>query len=328
MKSSVNPYRYAEEVFGDHFTGRQEELKTLISRLESGINVSLIAPRRTGKTSLIAEATRRLEARKPKAAIARINAMLCVSLADLAGALAEAAYQSAGRGYSSRGIADFIKRLRVSPTVTLDAKGNPTFSFEPRLCASDARRSFESVFEIMSEVANRRVATIVLDEFQHVLSLGEEVSGFFKALADRYPKVGLVLAGSDRHMMESLIAEKTAPLYGMTEPIYLGPIPSPDMVRFVVTRAAQSSKSMDEESANYIVSLAGPLPNDIQRLAFEAWTLAEGPIDKLVVILDLHLTVMSSRMSLKVAILAVPVTLLMCTVPFTSSSLRLALQKL
>lgn len=50
-------------VSGDKFWGREVELQSFIEQLDEGANILLTAPRRTGKTSLMREAVRRLDQR-------------------------------------------------------------------------------------------------------------------------------------------------------------------------------------------------------------------------------------------------------------------------
>jgi hypothetical protein len=60
----------------------------------------------------------------------------------------------------------------------------------------------------------------------------------------------------------------------MTQPIALGPIDAPTMARHLVRRAASAGKKMPVAVANAIVERAGPVPNDIQHLAFETFVVA------------------------------------------------------
>ena len=56
-----NPFRFGQVATGWHFTDRARELAEVQEDIKNGQNVVIISPRRYGKTSLIAEARRRLE---------------------------------------------------------------------------------------------------------------------------------------------------------------------------------------------------------------------------------------------------------------------------
>ncbi len=71
-----------------------------------------------------------------------------------------------------------------------------------------------------------------------------------------------------------------APLYGMAQTIGLGPIPEEEMVKFLQRRARWAGKPMGEEAARLVLEWAGPVPNDVQHLAFEAFEVGGDAVDQ------------------------------------------------
>ncbi len=65
----------------------------------------------------------------------------------------------------------------------------------------------------------------------------------------------------------------------MAERLALGPIDERVMVRYLVDRARHGAKEMTEAAAGRICELAGPVPYDIQRLAYEVFDRAGDRID-------------------------------------------------
>lgn len=276
-----NPFHYGTPVEGDQFTGRQQELSALVSRMANGINVVLLAPRRHGKTSLLLRAAAELARSNPAPAIVRANVLRARDLAALAGQLTTAVYQlRGGRWHRSRqALPEFLRRLRVRPTVTVNDHGRPVFAFEAGLAGPDADTVLADVYGLLAEQAASRPAVLILDEFQAIVDHGAHLPNLFKALADKHPAVCLVMAGSKRHLMERLVSAEGAPLYGMAQKLALGPIPEHVMARFLCNRAVAGGKLMTEPTAGLTVGLAGPVPNDIQRLAYEAFEVADQMID-------------------------------------------------
>lgn len=277
---SRNPFHYGTPAEGEHFAGRQLELAALLSRMRNGINVVLISPRRYGKTSLLLRAERELAAES--AAVVRVNVLRCRDLGALAGQLTAATYRiPRARWHRVRqAAAAFARRLRVAPTVTFDDDGSPRFSFQPTMTAVDGETILADVYGLLGEETARGPAALVLDEFQAITDHGAHLPGVLKALADEHPEVALVLAGSRTHLMERLVGSSGAPLYGMAERIALGPLDAVDMVAYLQRRAADGRKPMSAEVAAAIVALAGPVPNDIQRLAYESYDVADRRIDR------------------------------------------------
>src|SRR2546430_15434426 len=77
-----NPFRFGRIVSGDAFTDREADLVVLERELRGGQNILIEAPRRFGKTSLILEVKRRLQA--AGLPVAYLDCMLVPSRARLA----------------------------------------------------------------------------------------------------------------------------------------------------------------------------------------------------------------------------------------------------
>lgn len=269
----ANPYHYGTPVSGDQFAGREGEIDALEHRMRDGVNVVLSSPRRYGKTSLLARATADLV--DEGAAVVSVNVLACRDLATFAARLVTGVYRVPGGRWHrlAQAVGAFVSRLRVSPVVTFDGDA-PRFAFTAALAPADAHAVIEDVYALLAEQGGKRPAVLVLDEFQAITDLGADLPALFKALADEHPKVSLVLAGSRAHLMETLTGDRGAPLYGLAERLALDVLPREVMTVYLRRRAASTGKAMSNEAAERIVTLAGPVPNDIQRLAYEAWVEA------------------------------------------------------
>ncbi len=268
-----NPYHYGTPVSGEQFAGRADELAALERRMRDGINVVLSSPRRYGKTSLLARASADLVAEG--AAVVSVNVLACRDLPTFAGRLVSGTYRVPGGRWHrlKEALSAFVSRLRVSPVVTFDGD-QPRFAFSAALAPADAHTVIEDVYALLAEQAAKRPAVLVLDEFQAIIDLGPDLPALFKSLADTYPAVSLVVAGSRQHLMEALTGARSAPLYGLAERFALDVLPEDEMTAFLRERARAGGKTMGAEAAARVYALAGPVPNDVQRLAYEAWVHA------------------------------------------------------
>lgn len=268
--SGANPYSYGGPVGAPYFVGRDAEVAALVSRMVNGISVVVTAPRRYGKTSLIERAAEVV--RDDGGAVISVNLMHCPSLDSLAGRLVFGAYSTTGGRLrrARQALPEFVKRLRVQPAITFDDLGRPRFVFGG-LAERDAIAVLDDVYAILGSLRNKRAAALVLDEFQAVGDLGGGLAPALKALGDQYPKVSLVMAGSHQHLMEALVLSRAAPLYNMAERMGLGPIDARVMAAYLVERAGHGGKQMSSGAADRICELAGPVPYDIQRLAYEVF---------------------------------------------------------
>lgn len=268
-----NPFHYGTPVSGDQFAGREVELRAVTARMKDGVNLVVLSPRRYGKTSLLLRAAADVEA--AGGAVVAVNVLRCRDLPVFAGQLLTAAYRARGGRWHrlKQAVPEFLRRFRVSPVVTFDGD-QPRFGLAASLSREDADAVIADVYALLAELGQRRPAVLLLDEFQALPDLGKHLPGLLKALADEHPAVSLVVAGSKRHLMERLVVHSEAPLYGMAEHIALDVLPDDVMVDFLQRRAQAGGKPMTPESAARIVALAGPVPNDIQHLAYETYEVA------------------------------------------------------
>ncbi|MGH9029833.1 MAG: AAA family ATPase [Acidimicrobiales bacterium] len=276
-----NPYGYGSPVTGAQFAGRDQELSALESRMANGVNVVVSAPRRYGKTSLILEAVNRIERRRPKASVIHVNLMRCPTVGAFAEQLVSGAHEAlhARVRRAASAIPEVLGRLRLQPSVSFDKSGNPNFSFAPSLAERDALQVLADVYAQLATVVDERPAVLILDEFQAVGDLGGGIAPALKGLADQHGKVSMVVAGSRQHMMEALVAVQGAPLYGMAERIALAGVDPLVMEQYLERRAGEGKKPMAPGSAGRILAVAAPVPNDIQRLAYQVFEEAARRIE-------------------------------------------------
>jgi hypothetical protein len=268
-----NPYHYGSPVTGDQFAGRHTEQRALTDRMRDGINVVVVSPRRYGKTSLLNRAAERVEG--AGAVVVSVTAMGVADMASFATQMLAQVYRAKGGKWhrTKQAVPEFLKRIRVTPTVTFDGD-HPTFSLTPSMTPADLHSVVSDVYELLAELSERKPAVLVVDEFQDVLGIGAHLPALFKSLADRHPTVSLVVAGSKRHVMQQLVLDEAAPLYGMSTTLALSAIPAEEMSDFLVRRAIAGEKELPVALADRIVEMAGPVPNDIQYLAYEVYGTA------------------------------------------------------
>lgn len=184
-----------------------------------------------------------------------------------------------GGGWATarKGIADFLHQLRVRPVVEFDDAGRPRFSFSAALAPADADIVIADVFSLLAARRDRS-AVLILDEFQAITRHGEHLPFLLKGLSDKHSGISVVVAGSRHHLMSRLVVDEGAPLYGMAQRLALGPIPDAEWIPFLMVRGGGAGKPMSSAAAQRILELAGPVPNDVQHLAFESFEVAAAEI--------------------------------------------------
>src|SRR5918911_944761 len=199
-KTAANPLRFGRIVSGDAFTDRENDLLVLQRELRDGQNILIEAPRRFGKTSLILEVKRRLEA--DGVPVAYLDCMLIPSKARLADRLASA-YLQAFKTPAERAedwVLKHLKGVRIRPTLTIDDHGHTQVSFEARSAGSSNQDALlEQLFEEPEAIARsgkKKRLVIILDEFQDLMELGTGLLRQLRAVIQHQQHVSYAFLGS------------------------------------------------------------------------------------------------------------------------------------
>ena len=271
-----NPFHYGSAVTGDRFTDRDTELRILRTCMLEGQNVILLSPRRYGKTSLLKRAVEEVAASGGRVGLA--NLIQCSNRREVAEELATAI----ARGPLGK-FAAHLDELRrhladLRPSFSVEAHG-VKISLAPQVPNSDWTEEIKTALRTLQRLHTKEApVSLVIDEFQRVAEINDGLPGVFKAMVDELEQVSLVFAGSRRHLMEELSSSPGAPLLGIGQRINLLPIPSDQMVPFLIDRARTGDKVLSEGSAALIYEFAHGVPNHVQQIAFWAFAEAEAEI--------------------------------------------------
>jgi AAA+ ATPase superfamily predicted ATPase len=161
----------------------------------------------------------------------------------------------------------FVSEVKLSlhGLLSVSAKGKPQ--------ASTVIRAMDAV-----ERASRwRPLVVFFDEFQEIVeNLDERESrhllGVLRAEIQRHSRVAYLFAGSARASMLELFTAESSHFYQSATILDVGPIPQPDMAKFLTAQFARGRRELDGDTLGAIFALAGESPNDLQQLAYHLWT--------------------------------------------------------
>lgn len=275
-----DPFHYGSPAGADHFCDRDDELAELQARMLSGNNVVLLSPRRYGKSSLLLRAIERV--RRRGGASGYVTLIRCSSRREVAEAVASGILNGPLSSLTRRreNLKELLRDLRVAPVLGVDATGGFTLSFNTATAPADWDTVLTDSLRLLARRSKQRATSLVLDEFQRVLEIDPALGGVFKAIADELNTTSLVFAGSKLHLMHRLASGPGSPLLGMGERIDLDVVPEDAMTRYLVDRATAAGKPMSQEVAGLIYAAVDGIPNDVQRLAFEAFQVAADAVDE------------------------------------------------
>jgi hypothetical protein len=279
----ANPFVYGEIVPVAEFLDRADERAQLARDVLNGQKVFLVAPRRYGKSSLIAVVLQELRARNVRTVSLTVT-QHATYRAFLEG-FAEACLRAADPGARLLDLARSLFSLRPQITYEAGQAGEQALrlSFEPGRSVKDDHRLAREVFALPGELAGRAPDpwVVALDEFQKITDYdGRTVEDALRAAVQTQRRVGYIFSGSEPSLMAQMLRPRR-PFYKAGPLMTLGKIPEPVFVSAIVERFGRGRIAMPESVARDLVARTQNVPYDVQRLAHELWDDAvEAAVDR------------------------------------------------
>ena len=214
-----NPFVTTGYAGREYFCDRVRETEEIISRLDNGNNLTLLSPRRYGKTGLVCNVLEVLK-RRGDVATVYVDILSTRNLAEFTKVFAAAVFPSVESSFEKAGAAaaKFLRACR--PTVTFDELTHlPKFSFD--VVPSEADLTLESVFDYLK--SRKTPIVIAFDEFQQVAEYPEKgTEALLRSRIQFLPEVRFIFSGSRMHMMAEMFHSPKRPFYQSTSNLNLG----------------------------------------------------------------------------------------------------------
>ena len=198
----TNPFLITGYQGPDYFCDREKETASLMSALKNGRNVTLISPRRMGKTGLIKNVFYYIQKENKSAACFYLDIFSTQNLQEFVSLLGRSVLGKLDTLSQSalKSLFSFFKSCR--PIVSADEiTGMPsvTLDFIPE-------RSEETLKEIFTYLNQSGVECyIAIDEFQQIIEYPEKgVEGLLRSYIQFTSNVHFIFSGSKKHLMESI----------------------------------------------------------------------------------------------------------------------------
>lgn len=276
MKKSdtLNPFRFGALAIDDSFADREDELAELTSDIRNGQDVVVFAPRRCGKSSLVLRAAHALAAER--FLVAQVDLMTTPTKEGLAAALAESIstqIASPSERAMDKALAPF-RRLRVQPEVRVNpSDGSLAFSFAVGRGSDEIDATLERLLQIPAELGverNRRTA-LVIDEFQEIVAIDENLPKLLRSVFQRQPDVAHVYLGSKRHVMERIFNAANEAFWRSAKPIELGMIEAESFAGFIAAHFDRTGRAVDDGAIDELLVRTRGHPYATQELAYFLW---------------------------------------------------------
>lgn len=221
-KKLRNPFVYEGYESPEYFCDRTEETEKVISHLQNGRNLTLVSPRKIGKTGLIKHAFYRIKQENKDAICIYTDIFHTQNLHDLAQTLGKAIIQERllDKQYPTNKVLQFFSMWR--PTISFDpVTGSPTVSVSME--RSKSEYTIESIFQYLKN-SNKEIF-FAIDEFQTIADYPEKgTEALLRSHIQFMHNVHFIFSGSKLHMMYEMFGSPKRPFYQSTAMMSLEPL--------------------------------------------------------------------------------------------------------
>jgi len=273
MKQSRNPFRYSEPVPPEELLDRDDEARALLEAAASGNNSRLVAPRRYGKTSLLARVAQEAREQKGWAAV-YVDFFGVLTLDDIAQRI-ERAYADELQGRLATWFAGVRRLLR--PTLQVGGGSLPAgveVAIDPQAEPPLVERLALPV-RLHEKHGTRTL--VIFDEFQDILAVKERADAVIRSEIQHHgDAASYVFAGSHVGMMRELFTDRRRAFYGQAGPVDLPPLRADEIAGYLSARFEATDRGIGEALGPLLDTAAGH-PQRTMLLAHILWNLtAEG----------------------------------------------------
>ena len=221
-KQLDNPFVFQGYEGPEYFCDRVEETKSMVSALKNGRNITLISPRKIGKTGLINHAFYQIKKENKDAICIYVDIFSTKNLQEFVETLGRAVIEDAlerEKSFANK-VLDFFKGLR--PTITPDLMtGLPTVSVS--VVPVQAEYTLKSIFTHLNEL--NKPVYLAIDEFQQITEYPETgTEAMLRSYIQFIHHVKFVFSGSKKHLMEEMFCAPNRPFYQSTQLMNLEPL--------------------------------------------------------------------------------------------------------
>lgn len=240
-----NPFLISGYHSPEFFCDRERETATILEALHNERNVTLIAPRRMGKTGLIRHAFYHLKEQEPDIVTIYLDIYSTQSLGDFVRLFANTALgklDSAPQKALSR-IAKFIRSCR--PVFIFDElTGTPKVTID--VTPAEEKSTLKEIFDYLGSSEKR--CYIAIDEFQQITEYTDKgVEALLRSYIQFLPNVNFIFAGSKQHVMQEMFTSSKKPFYQSTQLLNIDIIDRKEYARFAIDHFTKNGTQLPQE---------------------------------------------------------------------------------
>lgn len=240
-----NPFLVSGYHSPEFFCNRELEKSTMVEALYNGRNITLISPRRMGKTGLIRHLFYNLKKENSNIVTFYMDIFSTQSLSDFVTLFANTVLgqlDTIPQKALSR-VSSFIKSCR--PVVTIDEfNGMPKFTVD--IIPSTEEATLKEIFDYLA--SSEKQCYIAIDEFQQITEYPEKgVEALLRSYIQFLPNVNFIFSGSKKHIMQDMFTSANKPFYQSTQLLNITSIAIDDYANFAMHHFNSAGKNFTRD---------------------------------------------------------------------------------
>lgn len=248
----------------EYFCDRVAESNKICSALRNERNVTLVSPRRMGKTGLIHHVFNKMETEDKECKCFYIDIFATKNIEQFVQTLGSAVIGKLDSFSQSalRKIQEFFSAWR--PAVTFDQlTGLPTVTLDIK--QNEGNESLKQIFEYMKMSGKR--CYIAIDEFQQIQNYSERgLEALLRSYIQFLPNVYFIFSGSHQHMMEEMFLSANRPFFQSSMVLSLGCIDFEEYMQFANRMIEGQNRIIGQETFQRIYDFAGGITWYVQAI--------------------------------------------------------------
>ena len=269
-----NPFLIRGYSGSEFFCDREQETAQMLAALTNGRDVTLMSPRRYGKTGLI----HNVFAQMPSSyKTVYIDIFATQTLSDFTRLFASSVVGALDTNVE-RAMSWAVKAFRsCRPTVTPQESGWPKFSFD--VVDANAEVTLREAFDYLK--ARNRKVVIAIDEFQQILEYPERgTEALLRSQIQFLPNVHFVFAGSRQHLMRDMFMTPRHPFYQSSDILSLSVIDRSRYATFARGFFNGAGKPFEDEAFGALYDRFDGVTWYVQMVLNRLWQAGEGLTDR------------------------------------------------
>ena len=244
-KKVVNPFICQGYESPEYFCDRIEETENMTSTLYNGRNITLISPRRLGKTGLIWNTFHHIKSENKDAICIYIDIFPTKSQSEFVRMLGTAVLNETLSKSKMLGkkMLEMLGSLR--PVLGVDAltgMPNVTLNVDP----TQSEMTIRNIFTYLNKI--QREVFIAIDEFQQINEYPESgTEAMLRSYIQFSHNIHFVFSGSKKHIMSEMFTSPQRPFYQSTDILNLAPLNEETYYQFANNFFETNKGGLDRE---------------------------------------------------------------------------------